>query len=180
MREYYAYKIADRGSRNILLIAGKLFQQYIVDAYIKIERTMLDFQRSHRKELRVETYIGLADFVEEQSHLRNIAPGKVVVLSSSFIGEPRYKNEIYQDALAIVRRMGRPYFFITFTCNPQWPEITSQLLSNQKPSDRPDLTAKVFKLKLTQFMKDIYKDGVLGKIATFNSVIEFQKRASEI
>ena len=29
----------------------------------------------------------------------------------------------YQDAMAIVRKYGKPDLFITFTCNPNWAEI---------------------------------------------------------
>ena len=29
----------------------------------------------------------------------------------------------FQDAMAIVRKLGKPDFFITITCTPQWPEI---------------------------------------------------------
>jgi Helitron helicase-like domain at N-terminus len=36
-----------------------------------------------------------------------------------------------QDAVAIVRRYGKPDLFITFTCNPCWPEIAAELLPGQ-------------------------------------------------
>ena len=45
------------------------------------------------------------------------------------------------DAMAYVRRMGRADFFITMTCNPEWPEIVENLLPGQKSQDRPDLVA---------------------------------------
>ena len=48
--------------------------------------------------------------------------------------------------MGIVRKYGKPDLFITFTCNPQWEEITSALLLNQKASDRPDLIVRVFRL----------------------------------
>lgn len=34
----------------------------------------------------------------------------------------------YQDAMAIVREKGKPDLFVTFTCNPNWPEIVEELL----------------------------------------------------
>ena len=52
--------------------------------------------------------------------------------------------ELYQDAMSIVRKYGMPELFITFTCNPQWEEITSELLLDQKASDRPHLIVKVY------------------------------------
>ena len=41
---------------------------------------------------------------------------------------------------------------------------------------RPDLVARVFKLKLEQLRQDILKNGVLGKVVASVHVIEFQKR----
>ena len=29
----------------------------------------------------------------------------------------------YQDAIAIVRELGRPSAFVTMTCNPRWSEV---------------------------------------------------------
>ena len=49
--------------------------------------------------------------------------------------------QLYQDAMSIVSHFGKPDLFITFTCNPKWPEITRELLPNQNAADRPDLTA---------------------------------------
>jgi hypothetical protein len=51
----------------------------------------------------------------------------------------------YQDAMSIVRKFGKPDLFVTFTCNPNWREIVSSLLYGQKPQDRPDIVARVFK-----------------------------------
>jgi len=37
-------------------------------------------------------------------------------------------QQCYQDAMAIVRRYGKPDFFFTFTCNPTWAEIKANLI----------------------------------------------------
>jgi hypothetical protein len=55
-------------------------------------------------------------------------------------------QQLYQDAMAIVQKYGKPDIFATFTCNPNWSEITRELLPGQTPSDRPDLIAHVFEL----------------------------------
>ena len=65
---------------------------------------------------------------------------------------------------------------MTFTCNPQWPEITAQLLPGQVLSDRLDLCATVLKLKLDEFLAHLLKREVLWKVALCSSVIEFQMR----
>ena len=78
--------------------------------------------------------------------------------------------------MAICRKFHRPDFFITFTCNPNWTEITKELRENETVQDRPDLVARVFKLKKDQLMKDIRSERVLGKVPAFLWLIEFQKR----
>ena len=90
--------------------------------------------------------------------------GKQIILSSSFTGSTRYFQQLYQDAMAIVREFGKPDLFITVTCNPKWPEIKKELLPNQKASDRPNLIARVFKLKLEAITNDLFVKEVLGKL----------------
>ena len=102
--------------------------------------------------------------------------GRKVVLPSSYTGSPRQMFELYQDAMSIVRKYGRPDLFITFTCNPQWEEITSALLLDQKASDRPDLIVRVFRLKLRELLRDLINCHVLGRPLGYVYTIEFQKR----
>ena len=63
----------------------------------------------------------------------------------------------YQDAIAICRALGPPDFFVTFTCNPRWPEITAELLPGQRSEDRPDLLARVLRIKLRELLDDFRK-----------------------
>ena len=82
----------------------------------------------------------------------------------------------YQDAMAIVANHGKPDLFITMTCNPKWREITENLLPGQRASDRPDIVARVFHMKLSELLGDITKRHVLGVTVADLHVIEFQKR----
>ena len=41
-----------------------------------------------------------------------------------------------QDAMIYVRKYGTADLFITFTCNPTWPEIKRELKKGQTPSQR--------------------------------------------
>jgi len=105
------------------------------------------------------------------------AVGRRVVLPSSYVGGPRYMQQLYQDAMAIVRAYSStPDYFITFTCNPKWPEITSELFPNQTAVDRPDLTTRVFHIKLKELLDDLLKKKVLGEVVAMIHVVEFQKR----
>lgn len=128
--EYYGYRFAVRNSFNPFLSAGKLTQQYFVDAYIKTEGNRLNFIKMNQSKLRAETYKCLADYL--QSDAGGIYPGKAIILPSSFQGSPRNMQQHCQDAMAIVRRYGKPDLFVTMTCNPKWKEIQENLEPNQR------------------------------------------------
>ena len=78
--------------------------------------------------------------------------------------------------MAICRKFRKPDLFLTFTCNTKWEEITRELREGEIVQDRPDLVARVFKLKKDQLMNDIKSGNVFGKVPAFLWVIEFQKR----
>ena len=78
--------------------------------------------------------------------------------------------------MAIVRRYGKPHLFITFTCNVQWPEIQSSLFEGQTANDRPDIICRVFRLKLSDLLKDVVQRQIFGTVLAYVQTIEFQKR----
>ena len=102
--------------------------------------------------------------------------GRNIILLSSYTNSPRQMFQLYQDAMTIVRKFGKPDLFITFTCNPLWDEITCSLLINQKATDRPDLIVRVFRQKLRELLNDILEKNLLGKPIAHVYTIEFQKR----
>jgi len=57
--------------------------------------------------------------------------------------------------MAICRHFGKPDFFVTFTCNPQWTEIKEALLPGQKLEDAPHIVSRVFHLKLDALLDDL-------------------------
>ena len=81
--------------------------------------------------MRVDTYVGLADALHVRAQDKNLKCGRIVILPSSFTGSPRNMMQNYQDAMAIVRRYGKPDLFITFTRNSNWPEIVDSINSMQ-------------------------------------------------
>jgi len=58
----------------------------------------------------------------------NMEENENVYLPASFLGLHCWASEQVSDCLAIAAALGNPTFFVTMTCNPQWLEITSQLL----------------------------------------------------
>jgi hypothetical protein len=158
MAEFYGYQLQHRDTNGIGLLRGdRLRHQYIVDAYTAIEQNRLKYLRLNKKKLRVDLYQGLQDAIAAgDSSAATI--GQRIILPSSFTVGPRHMVRNYQDAMAIYRWAGCPDAFITFTCNPQWPEIKRALPLGQRPQDRPDLVTRVFKIKLKELINDIHKN----------------------
>lgn len=50
------------------------------------------------------------------------------------------------------------------TSNPKWREIEDNLLPEQTASDRPDLVARVFRMKFKGMLTDVKDRHVLGKV----------------
>ena len=119
----------------------------------------------------------MVDAMNHPSYKEGVTPiGKRIVLPSTYPGSPRAMTQNYLDAMALVRRYGKPDYFITMTANPAWPEITRHLREWETAADRPDLVARVFKLKLDELLRDLTERGVLGQAVAYTWVIEFQKR----
>lgn len=85
-------------------------------------------------------------------------------------------KQCLQDSLALARYYRRIDLFITVTCNPNWQEITRELFPGQTPADRPDLCARVFRMKVKVIIDEIYKNGIFRKAVAYVYTIEFQGR----
>jgi Helitron helicase-like domain at N-terminus len=67
-------------------------------------------------------------------------------------------------------------FFITFTCNADWPEIRDQLLPGQTYTDIPTTVCRVFKQKMAKLMQTLQTMFPnAGGIRYIIQRIEFQK-----
>ena len=121
--QYYSYYLQIRDLDQITVNNfGRLAQQYIVHQYSKVEMQRLNYFRSNQHAIRADLYNNLYSLNKSDSNLRNV--GKKIILSSSFNGGPRNMHELYQDAMGLIRTYGKPDLFITFTCNPNWAEIS--------------------------------------------------------
>lgn len=165
IREYIAFRLMDRNfEESVLLHSKKLLQQFIVDGYCMVESERLEYYRKHQRELRVDLYRGLSE-AYERGETDTSALGKRIILPSSFTGGARYLAENYKDAMAICTWAGYPDIFLTFTCNPAWPEI--RRFCKEKgldPSDRPDILTRMFNMKLNALMKILKDEEIFGTI----------------
>ncbi len=158
---------------NIFHHGGRLFQQYCVDMYAKINQYSVNFKKNNQKLLQAEKYNIIQKALAEND-TENL--GHRYILPASHVGSPRWYSQKFQDAMAIVRHFRKPDLFITFTCNPYWKEIQDALLPGQSAYDRPDITSRIFRIKLNELIHDVTVKGVLGKAIAHVYTIEFQKR----
>ncbi|GJR98805.1 DNA helicase PIF1, ATP-dependent [Tanacetum coccineum] len=142
---------------------GRLFQQYLVDAYSAVKEQRLKWTRNNQDTLRVDLYHNVCDAVT-RGDTNAAGLGQRIVLPGTFVGGPRYMMQNYQDAMALCRTYGNPDLFITFTSNPKWPEISEMLayIPRQKAHDRPEIGTTVFKMKLTDLLHDLTKNLIFG------------------
>jgi len=151
------------GIFNLVFFGKRLFQQFAVDTYMKIESSRLDYIRNNQQELRADLYQGLVDSLHAGEG-RADSVGKRTVLSTTFVGGPRDMRRRSMDAMALVRKYGKPYILLTMTFNPNWDEIKQDLLPGQIAQDRPDLVTRVFRAKLEVLKKKLMENEILGKV----------------
>lgn len=160
MLEFYRYYLHYRMHEpNPFTCSGRLSDQLIVNSFSCVEANRLSFYTFNQDKLRTDTYQGITDAVT-----RGAETGKDIgikmILPASFTGSRRYMIQNYHDSMALCRAYGAPDLFSTFTCNPKWPEILEALRHEpgQCPSDRSDIIARVYHMKLQEYLADI-KDG---------------------
>ncbi|XP_074373466.1 uncharacterized protein LOC141713790 [Apium graveolens] len=152
MREYYAYKLMIRPDKGMNLhLGGRLWQQFVVDVFAAVEQYRLDWIRNHQSVIRSDLYRSICDSVAK-GDTYPCNKGKNVILPATHTGSQRYMNQYFKDSLAIFQTIGHPSLFLTMTCNTQWPEIKSTMehFPGVDVADKPDVIARVFKLKLDQ------------------------------
>ncbi|XP_017255893.1 uncharacterized protein LOC108225517 [Daucus carota subsp. sativus] len=178
MKDYYSYRFQVRDNEGMTpRLGGRLFQQYMVDAFSTMEQTRLWWFRTHQTILRNELYTHISDSVRKgDANATNV--GKGIILPAGYVGSKRYMQQNFQDALAVCRHVGHPDVFLTMTCNSMWDEIQRMMtfVPGCIPSNNPDIISRVFHLKLDQLTNDINKKGHFGKCIGVMYVVEFQKR----
>ncbi|RIA04962.1 hypothetical protein BRARA_K00755, partial [Brassica rapa] len=155
--------ISRKNESHSLLHSRRLFQQFVVDAFTTIESNRLRYLKLNQPSLRSNSY----DSIKESENAGKVdmnGQGTEFTLPASFVGSPRYMKNCYLDAMAICKHFGFPDFFITFTCNPKWPEITRYVKARKlKAEDRSDIICRIFKIKLDSLMDTLTKKKYFGR-----------------
>ena len=85
-QQWAAFWLHDRPAPHnncMVTHGGRLFQEWAVDQYSKVESQRLEFIRHHQQELRVDLYQGVADALLHDN-IQDV--GRMVVLPATFIG----------------------------------------------------------------------------------------------
>jgi hypothetical protein len=176
-REWACYHMHVRNpaSHALFMYGKRLYQEWVVDQYSKVESQRLFYIRNNQGPLRAAIYGGVADAVaNNDANIDNL--GRLIILPSSFTAGQQHMAQLYQDSMAIVRQYGKLDLFITMTCNPKWEEIVNALKPGEIANDRPDLVTRVFFGKLQHLLDELLKKGVFGEVVANIHVIEWQKR----
>jgi hypothetical protein len=163
---------ARRDTFSSILLGRALFQELLVDMYICVERSRLNWFKNNQDKLQIQIYNGIIESFEGQDG----GSGKRIILPSTFIGGPRSLSQLFQDAMALVREFGAPSLFLTMTANSNWPEIKAEIPEGDDPSNHPTAIARVFHEKSKEFLRQLLKMDRLGKVLSYVYTIEFQKR----
>ena len=163
-REWYRSRLLTDSRFHVF---GRVSCEYLCDMYSRIEEERLNFIRISKKNISQTAAVANVNDDDEDEQAN-------VTLPASFMGSRKWASEQTADSLALARTYGPPLFFITMTCNPEWPEIKSRLLPGQDACDIPVVVVRVFKNRL-QCLMQILKTK-MGSITYMTSSNEFQKR----
>lgn len=177
--QYYGARLSIRKNIDRVMICQRLSQHYIITSYLKVEQNRLNYIRLNQNKLRCEHIQGLIEHVQNSSLNTSdkYKIGKAFILPATYSGSPRAMQQLYQDAMAIARIVGRPDLFITMTCNPQWPEIKrflEKFPAGTTAMDIPTFVCRLFHQKCLALLKELEK--IFGQIRAYVYTIEFQKR----
>ena len=182
MKEFYCYRLCIRDCEgtvfgNVLFQSGKLFQEYVCQAYMRVEANDLGWQYRNQQQLRVGDYEHI-----RQIHQRTnpgAEPGDAgypIILSSTFPGSIRNMRNHYFNIMKMAEHLDKPDLFITITLNGNRQEISRLLPEDYKKyMNRPDMCSRVFELSMKKFFDLMSKKHVLGRMKAHAGTREYQK-----
>jgi hypothetical protein len=153
---------------------GRLFEEWFVDSFLQSENQKLKFLRFNQNRFRRDKHSAL-----HRQLFSGVVPRQIGTpathLPSSFVRGYRFYRELYADAMTLPANFGCIDYFLTFTTNPQWPEIVANS-SIPNGMNAPDLYCRVFYIKMKALLADVLQHGVLGRVAAYAWSVEFQQR----
>ncbi|XP_034905294.1 uncharacterized protein [Populus alba] len=137
MRAYYAYLIHEREKQESTLIkGGRLYQQFLVDAFVNVEEERLDFIRANQENLRSEHYKGIHDAIA-----RGDTDGSTTGKNYTSIVFNR-KPSVYDVCAVEFQKRGLPHTHLLVWLAPEFkfrsPEDVDSIISAEIPDKHQD------------------------------------------
>jgi len=154
----------------------KLALEFYCDVYAQHEARLAQFHKQPRQQAlyRSSRFQAVYDYLQRDDGSNSSSLGRPVILPSSFVGSPRYYQQLYLDALTLPHRYHKPDLFITMTCNPCWSEITAAIPVGSHWRHHPDIVARVFMMKFYAMLQEITVSEIFGPVLAFVWRIEWQ------
>ncbi|GJX56922.1 DNA helicase [Tanacetum coccineum] len=124
--------------------------------------------QNNQNDIRRDYLSGVYNVIHKGDRIGSDIGGRLI-LPRSFTGGPRYMYSHYFDALTIFRVLGNPQFFITFTCNVNWPEIKRHMeeFLELTAADRADVVVRVFEQKVHDFCSFLQDSKCFGDVTGY-------------
>lgn len=95
IKMFYSFQLHERlNTYSLILRGGRLFQQYLVNAWLTIEQCRLDYIQNKQNDIRGDYLQGIHDAILRGDHDGSDV-GSRTILPSSFVGGPRYMYKEY-------------------------------------------------------------------------------------
>ncbi len=131
-----------------------LFQQYIVDCFVIIDQSQLKFFRHNQKTIHANIYKDLANAITwEDDDLKLI--NHWMILSSSYIEEDRWMQQLYQNFIIIAHYFEKSIMFVTCIANLHWSDIIIAFKSNQRVENWSNIVMQVFYKKIKTLLQNL-------------------------
>lgn len=111
IQQYKQYLLQERGDKSYILDMYRLTEQYMVDSFIQVETTKLNFIRANQDKLKVDSYERLHQHLERKAQGENSIVGKVVILPSTHVGSERCMQQKCEDVMIMFAECGPPDLF---------------------------------------------------------------------
>ena len=158
-------------------------QWFLYDGFIHDKAPHLQWAEtlpSHNLETRLNyIHANQKRLQEEDTALMGktyVSNNQNIYLPPSFLGSNKWASEQIADSLAITATYGAPTFFVTMTCNTNWPEIQSRLCPGQDFTDIFTVVIHVIRQKLTlleETLSTMFPNA--GHLLYMVHSVEFQK-----
>ena len=177
LTEWGRYYLMHRDAVTHWQRCERLTMEFFCDVWAQVESRNAYFHKSPSQQAvyRAARVAAVEDQLSAGSPASEIGQ-QVVRLPSTFVGSVRYYQQLYLDAMALPKKFGKPDLFLTFTCNPDWPEIRAALPPQSHWRFHSDIIARVFALKLKALIDDIQSGQIFGPARAYVFRVEWQAR----